>query len=270
MAAQNRAAGLVHLLRAALQNLFQVARIALARIGEDRERRDWPPAHRIDIAQRIGGGDRAEGVRVIDNRREEVDGLHQGELRASACTRRHRRQCQTQRAHSHRPNGARLPEPCPTTLDSAWTLNRPLSRGLSVFEFACGHSSRFEQGGEERGPLLLDLLYNSEMRRTPVFSAALLLAPGVHAGFPRAAVVNPRLEKASRGGRTQRMDSGAPRRHARRDRLSARLPAGARNQGQLQSHLRRDDARREEGLGILSQGRAMCSGRTSSSNTATN
>jgi hypothetical protein len=37
-------------------------------------------AHRIDIAQCIRGGDLAEGVRVIDDGGEEIDGLDHGEI----------------------------------------------------------------------------------------------------------------------------------------------------------------------------------------------
>ena len=46
--------------------------------SHDRKRRDGPPAHRVDVAQRIGGGDLSEDVGVVDRRREDVDGLHQG------------------------------------------------------------------------------------------------------------------------------------------------------------------------------------------------
>jgi hypothetical protein len=35
------------------------------------------PTHRIDIAQRIGDGDGAEVVRVVDDGREEIDSLNQ-------------------------------------------------------------------------------------------------------------------------------------------------------------------------------------------------
>ena len=79
--AQDGAAGLMHLLRPALQNLFQVPHILLGRPGQNRERGDGPPAHRIDVAQRIGRGDGAVGVRVIHNRCEKIHRLHQGELR---------------------------------------------------------------------------------------------------------------------------------------------------------------------------------------------
>ena len=43
----------------------------------DGERRARRAAHRIHVAERIGRGDPAEEVRVVDDRREEVDGLDQ-------------------------------------------------------------------------------------------------------------------------------------------------------------------------------------------------
>ena len=38
--------------------------------------RHGPAAHRVDVRERVGGGDAPERVRVVDDRREEVDGLH--------------------------------------------------------------------------------------------------------------------------------------------------------------------------------------------------
>ena len=48
----------------------------LERVGDEVERGDRRRAHRVDVRQRVGGGDAAERVRVVDDRREEVDGLH--------------------------------------------------------------------------------------------------------------------------------------------------------------------------------------------------
>ena len=36
-------------------------------------------AHRVDVAERVGGGDAAVGVRVVNDRREKIDGLHERE-----------------------------------------------------------------------------------------------------------------------------------------------------------------------------------------------
>ena len=81
MAAEHRAAGLVDLLRAALQDLRQIIQVALGRPSQNRKRRDRLAAHGVNVAQRIGRRDRAESVRIIHDRREEIHGLHQGTLR---------------------------------------------------------------------------------------------------------------------------------------------------------------------------------------------
>ena len=43
----------------------------------DRQRRQWPPAHRVDVAQRVRRRDLPVDVGVVDDRREEVHRLHQ-------------------------------------------------------------------------------------------------------------------------------------------------------------------------------------------------
>ena len=60
---------------------FKIVEIAVGGIRQQRKRGDRLAAHGIDIAQRVGGGDGAKGVRIVDNGREEIDGLHQSELR---------------------------------------------------------------------------------------------------------------------------------------------------------------------------------------------
>jgi hypothetical protein len=54
------------------------------RKGRDVERRDRFPAHRVDVAERVRGGDPAEVVRVVDDGREEVDRLDEREIVAQA------------------------------------------------------------------------------------------------------------------------------------------------------------------------------------------
>ena len=44
------------------------------RHAHQRQRQDRPAAHRIDVADRVGGGDAAEVERVVDDRHEEVGG----------------------------------------------------------------------------------------------------------------------------------------------------------------------------------------------------
>ena len=70
-----------HFVQPAAEDLPQDFIRELARgKSHDRKRGDGPPAHRVDVAQRVGGGDLSEGVGVVDRRRENVDGLHQGRL----------------------------------------------------------------------------------------------------------------------------------------------------------------------------------------------
>ena len=56
--------------------MSSVSRPSFGKAG-DRQRGERPAAHRIDVAQRIGGGDLAVDVRVVDDRREEIHRLHQ-------------------------------------------------------------------------------------------------------------------------------------------------------------------------------------------------
>ena len=39
-----------------------------------------PPAHGVDVRQRVGRGDLAKQKRVVDHRRKEVDGLHEPQV----------------------------------------------------------------------------------------------------------------------------------------------------------------------------------------------
>ena len=46
----------------------------------DGQRGERASAHRVDVRQRIGAGDASVGDRVVDDRREEIDRLHQRAL----------------------------------------------------------------------------------------------------------------------------------------------------------------------------------------------
>jgi len=81
VAAEDGAFGLAHFFGAALEDLLKRGQIAFGGIGQNGERRNGAPAHGVDIAQSVGGGDGAEGVRVVDHGGEEIDGLHQGQVR---------------------------------------------------------------------------------------------------------------------------------------------------------------------------------------------
>ncbi len=66
-------ARLVSLLAAAGQDLGQhVHRQLVSRKADDVHREERPPAHRVDVAERVGGGDPAEGARLIHDRGEKV------------------------------------------------------------------------------------------------------------------------------------------------------------------------------------------------------
>ena len=49
---------------------------ALVRERRNRKRRERAAAHGVDVAQRVGCGDLAVDERVVDDRREEIDRLH--------------------------------------------------------------------------------------------------------------------------------------------------------------------------------------------------
>jgi hypothetical protein len=77
VAADERGAGGRRGVRAAAQDLAQHVRPErLEREGDEVERRHRPAAHRVDVRQRVGRGDAPERVGVVDDRREEVDRLH--------------------------------------------------------------------------------------------------------------------------------------------------------------------------------------------------
>ena len=61
---------------------WKIARIVPARALPSEtpaiaQRGQRPAAHRVDVADGVGGGDLAVDVRVVDDRREEIDGLHE-------------------------------------------------------------------------------------------------------------------------------------------------------------------------------------------------
>ena len=66
-------ARLRHGLACSLQDLAEQLGRELLREGRDRQREQRRPAHREDVVEGVRGRDRAERVRVVDDRREEVD-----------------------------------------------------------------------------------------------------------------------------------------------------------------------------------------------------
>ena len=81
MAAHDCRAALGADVQAAAEDLLQhVGSEPLERERHEVERGDGPAAHRVDVRERVGGGDAAEVVRVVDDRREEVDRLDQRQV----------------------------------------------------------------------------------------------------------------------------------------------------------------------------------------------
>src|SRR4029077_5470019 len=70
--------GLNHLGQSAGKNPLQNFQISLLGKADHGEGSKWTSAHGVDIAERVGGGDLAEDVRVVYDRREEIHGLHEG------------------------------------------------------------------------------------------------------------------------------------------------------------------------------------------------
>ena len=80
MAARDRATGLDALIGTACQNLAGNLNAQAARDAQQVHGMARPPAHGVDVRQRVGRGDLAKQERVVDHRREEVDGLHEPQV----------------------------------------------------------------------------------------------------------------------------------------------------------------------------------------------
>ena len=80
VAARDRATGLDALIGTACQNLAGDLDAQAARDAQQVHGMARPPAHGVDVRQRVGRGDLAKQERVVDHRREEVDGLHEPQV----------------------------------------------------------------------------------------------------------------------------------------------------------------------------------------------
>ena len=80
--ADHGAARLGHFGQPAAKNLFENFQIAFFGESHDRKGGNGPSAHGIDIAERVGRGNLSKGKRIVDNRSEEIDRLHQRKARA--------------------------------------------------------------------------------------------------------------------------------------------------------------------------------------------
>ena len=80
MAARDRATGLDALVGATRQNLAGDLDAQAARNAQQVHGMARPPAHGVDVRQRVGRSDLAKQKRIVDHRREEVDGLHKPQV----------------------------------------------------------------------------------------------------------------------------------------------------------------------------------------------
>ena len=243
VAAQDGAAGLAHLLRAALEDLLA-----------GRRDRPWPgtPESKARRSAARPWRRRRSSALAAAMAPKVYGSSTMGVKKSTVCTRA------SSAVSLYTPASSAVSNPISTfssaqrgTLAKTWSNNFGLSLDAQPAAFTCAVS--FLRGCAWHRPSILTII--AGMRRTSVLSAAPAAGAGAHAGLARAANRSAPEEGLPRA-RAQRLDPGPPGRHARRDRLPARLPAGARNPGQLQGHLHRDDARREEGLGVLPQDRA--------------
>ena len=83
VAARDGATRLDALVGAARQNLTGNLNAQAARDAQQVHGMARPPAHGVDIRQRVGCGDLAEQIGIVDHRREEVDGLHEAQVFAN-------------------------------------------------------------------------------------------------------------------------------------------------------------------------------------------
>ena len=78
MAAEHGDAGLVRDRARAFDDALQQAFAEqVARESDQAERKQRTRAHRVDVGERVGGGDASEVVGIVDDGREEVDGRDQ-------------------------------------------------------------------------------------------------------------------------------------------------------------------------------------------------
>ena len=83
-AADQRARGAHHVVPAVEHARQQLERQPLARPGDEVEREQRRTPHRVHVGERVGGGDAAPVVGVVDDRREEVGGHDDREVVAQA------------------------------------------------------------------------------------------------------------------------------------------------------------------------------------------
>ena len=81
MAADHGASGLDHLREAAGENALEGRDVGFVGEANERQRSQRLTTHGVDVAERVGGGDLAEDVGIVDDGSEEVDRLDERRLR---------------------------------------------------------------------------------------------------------------------------------------------------------------------------------------------
>ena len=85
VAAEQDAFRFLDLFRAATQDLVhRLERHNIGRHAHDVQRCKRSPAHGINVGQRVGRGDLAVPMRIVDDRREEIRGLHERAIAVNA------------------------------------------------------------------------------------------------------------------------------------------------------------------------------------------
>ena len=100
--------------------------------GGDGERGERPAAHRVDVGQRVGRGDRAVVLRVVHHRREEVHRLHERRPGRSGGTPRRRRRCVWSTSTRGSSLGGRAPRTSASSAGPSLPRSRRRRRAPSV------------------------------------------------------------------------------------------------------------------------------------------
>ncbi len=80
VAADHGASGFHHFRKTAGEDASENFDVRFIRKAYEGERGDGTASHGVDVAEGVGGGDLSEGVWIVDDGREEVDGLHERQV----------------------------------------------------------------------------------------------------------------------------------------------------------------------------------------------
>src|SRR5580704_1659041 len=80
MSADDEASGFGHFCQAAAHDLIERRGIAALWKSDERQRGNGSAAHGVNVTERVGGGDLAKEIRVVNDGGEKIGGLHEGKL----------------------------------------------------------------------------------------------------------------------------------------------------------------------------------------------